>query len=349
MKRIFVCVVAITVAILLISGCAPKAEPTEPTEPTGPERVEWQCSHWIPAGPIWDAGLKAAELVKTMSDGHFTIEVIPPGSILHVPEMYDGIRDGVLECAWCYPGYYVEKLPETFFESYTDFACKDMTEQMVYLNYRGARELITEGYKDFGLVYIPLIAGSVAGPIVSTVPLPNSKAIAGKAVRSSDVTAHYTTALGGTNVFVPIGDVFQLMSAGTVDAAAGIGAVDFYAQGMADIAKYWVMTPPVCPGWTDSFIVNPSAWEALPDNYKAILTTAVEAASADLRIRQEAETRALMPTLVKEGVTLIDWPAEDQDIFAKLAMPIVKENYIHTPRTDKLYELFVDFMGELYG
>lgn len=357
-KLVMLVVAAVAIVSLVIVGCAPEVAPPPPppeeeeeAPPAAPEveRIKWTGTHYMPPGPIMDAALEVAEMVEKMTEGGFTIEVAPSGSILTVPEVIDGVRDGVLECSWIYQGYYVEKLPETIFEGYGVFALTDMDEALIFYEHRGALELLKEAYEEYGVVYVRPLMGGVQGPLVSTVPVPNSKAIAGLTVRSSDVTAHYVTELGGSNVFVPIGEAYTLMAAGTVDAAAGVGLADWYATGMADIAKYWVMTPPIVPGWTDTFIAHPDAWEALPESYKVMLEEALDASFIHLKVRQEAEALALRPILVEEGVTLIDWPAEDQDIFAKLAVPIVEEAYIHTPRTDKLMEMFKDFIEELYG
>lgn len=361
-KMVMLVIAAVGIVSLAIVGCAPEAAPPEEEEgpppeeeqeapPAAPEaeRVKWTGTHYMPPGPIWDAAVQVGKDVEEMSGGNFSIEFVAPGAVLTVAETYTGLRDGILECAWAYPGYYIEQLPETIFEGYAPFAFTDMDQMLVYYYERGALALLKESYEEFGLQYVAPLMGGVQGPICAAKPIPNAAAMKGITMRASDVTAEYVTGLGGANVFVPVGESYSLLAAGTVDGVAGVGLVDWYEAGVADIAKYWVMSPPIVPGWTDTFVTDLDAWNELPDEYKAMLEVAAVASYSRLKARQEGMAYEVRKKLVEEGVTLIDWPAEDQGVFAEMALPIVEDRMADTPRCQELYDMLEDYWHEVFG
>ena len=73
---------------------------------------------------------------------------------------------------------------------------------------------------------------------------------------------------------IPGGEVYSSLEKGTIDAAEWVGPYDDEKLGFAKIAPYYYY-----PGWWEGgamlhHFFNLDKWNALPANYKAILTTA---------------------------------------------------------------------------
>jgi TRAP-type mannitol/chloroaromatic compound transport system substrate-binding protein len=92
--------------------------------------------------------------------------------------------------------------------------------------------------------------------------------------------------------------------AGTIDAAEWVGPYDDEKLGFARVAPYYYY-----PGWweggpTVHFMFNLEQYEALPENYKALLRTAAQAADADMLQKYDWLNPTSIRTSVAAGAQL---------------------------------------------
>src|SRR5712672_2628243 len=100
------------------------------------------------------------------------------------------------------------------------------------------------------------------------------------------------------------GDIYPSLEKGTIDAAEWVGPYDDEKLGFQRIAKYYYY-----PGWWEGataqhFLINLGQWDALPNSYKAILTTAAAYANSDVLARYDARNPEALRKLVAGGTQL---------------------------------------------
>ncbi len=121
---------------------------------------------------------------------------------------------------------------------------------------------------------------------------------------------------GGTPVNIPGAELFTALQNGTIDAAEWVGPLNDLAFGLFRAARYYYY-----PGWHEpgtalEAIVNADVWGELPEDLKAIVEIACQAAVTDMYAEFEARNGRALKTLTEEhGVELRRFP---DDVLAEL-------------------------------
>lgn len=66
--------------------------------------------------------------------------------------------------------------------------------------------------------------------------------------------------------------------------------------------------------------VNKDIWDELPADIQAILETGVRRLALDVMYQYEMQDFAAVKKAKEEGVTVVDWPAEERAKFRKIAI-----------------------------
>ncbi|BBI64117.1 hypothetical protein HSBAA_54230 [Vreelandella sulfidaeris] len=136
-----------------------------------------------------------------------------------------------------------------------------------YLNWIqqwGGRELYEEIYGQFNMVYLPYGITNNESGFMGRTPIESIADLEGKRLRlSGRDQGRVLEELGGSQVTLAGGEVYQAIERGVIDAGEfSTPGVDFNA-GFAEVADYWAT-----PGWHQSasvfgVMINKDAWDAL--------------------------------------------------------------------------------------
>ena len=131
---------------------------------------------------------------------------------------------------------------------------------------------------------------------------------------------------GGTPVNLPGAEIFTALQTGSIDATEWIGPYNDVAFGLHKAARYYYY-----PGWQEpgpalECIVNPEAYESLPEDLQAVVEIACSATNdqmtaefvarnaqslAQLRDKGETEIRSFPPEVLDELRVLTDQVIEE--------------------------------------
>jgi TRAP-type mannitol/chloroaromatic compound transport system substrate-binding protein len=114
------------------------------------------------------------------------------------------------------------------------------------------------------------------------------------------------------------------------------------------VAKYYYY-----PGWWEGataqhFLINLGLWDALPNNYKAILTTAAAYANSDVLARYDARNPAALRKLVAGGTQLRAFSQPLMEAFLKTSNEVNAETSAVNPDFKKIYDNLMAFKNEEY-
>nr|WP_282452620.1 TRAP transporter substrate-binding protein [Lysobacter sp. CAU 1642] len=242
---------------------------------------------------------RLAELITRASGGRIRVKVLAAGELVPAFETFDAVSRGTAELGHGASYYWKGKAEAAPFFCAIPFGM-NAQEMNGWLAYGGGLELWRELYAPFNLV--PFAAGNTgvqaAGWFNREI---NSVAdLAGLKMRIPGLGGEVMARVGATPVNLPGGELFQALQSGTIDAAEWVGPYNDLAFGLHRVAKYCYMPGWQEPGPTLECIVNKTAFDALPDDLKAIIEACCQAVNDSMLAEYTARNRQAMEQLVSE-------------------------------------------------
>jgi len=232
--------------------------------------------------------------VTELTDGEITF-AIHPLTLLSVPQMLNGVRDGVADVGVVLPMVFAAQFKESnligdlaMLGTYSPAVAGATTEYMM-----NCAECLAE-YTGNNMVYL----GSGSTPdygILSTKPFSTVDDLKGAKLRSPNATFNrWVEHFGGVALTLPGNEIFEAVKQGVVDGAL-LSAGELSNIRMIDVVKYVTMG---VPGGTYNLIniatVNRDTWEELtPELRSAMVEAAVHAVAVTTVGYFEGATKSL--------------------------------------------------------
>jgi TRAP-type mannitol/chloroaromatic compound transport system substrate-binding protein len=251
-----------------------------------------------------------ARMVGEMSAGRLQIRVYGAGEVVPAFGVFDAVSQGVAEVGHGASYYWKGKVPASVVFTTIPFG---MTAQEMnsWLHYGGGLELWREAYAPAGL--IPLAGGNTGVQMAGWFnrEIRTVGDLRGLQMRIPGFGGDVLTALGGTSVTIPGGELYTSLQTRVIDALEWVGPYNDLAFGFQEVARYYYYPGWQEPGSTLELIVNQRAYERLPADLQAIVTYAARAANQDMLDEFTARNNAALRELVdKHKVQLRQIPDE---------------------------------------
>jgi TRAP-type mannitol/chloroaromatic compound transport system substrate-binding protein len=307
------------------------------------EKVRWKMhsAFGTNVAVLGSVGPRIADAIRKMSDGDFDIKVFEPGALAGGYAYYDPIQQGAFEAAYGTPGANQGKNPAFAFASTWPFG-PGALEFNAWLLYGGGVELVGEIYArdNIKYFYCGMIPPETSGWFREKID--DLEKLKGLKMRFFGVGAKVMQKLGVATQQLAGGDIYPALELGTLDATEfSMPSMD-RSYGFYQVAKFNYF-----PGWhqqstTNEILVNMDAWNALPDNYKAMFETACHMNG----IWELAEGEALQPDAMianeKDGVENVSWTDEQLEVFRNSWEEVLQEELQH-PDVKKLWDSYQAF------
>lgn len=344
-KRILIVTLVMILTLSLVAiGCPPVQEQLPVPEPEPLEVFEWKVQTlWHPGMPIYPPFYTFVDRVYEMSGGRLIIEPFTAGAVVGTFDKFEATVAGVLSGFHSWSGYWVGMDPAfSFLSAVQSFPEAWMMEAWYY--YGGGLELARELYAQHDLF--------VVGPIVYTADsmhftsyVDSLDDFQGIKIRTPPGKAtDLLAALGASVVTLPPGEIYHALATGVIDAADFLSLSIMYGLGIHEVAPYFMTAGIVEPSGTTNFVVRMDLWEALPDDLKTIVETAVKAWSLEhwyLGVLADIEAREAM---LAAGLTEVFLPEEDLVKVRELSMGIWDEWGAKSPMALRIKESKLEFM-----
>lgn len=272
--------------------------------------------------PLGQAYLSWAKKVEEMSGGRLVIETHSDGEIVPPASTYESVRDGVLDAAMNTPAWQKGLFPagDLF---YTLPGGVTGTLDLVTWAYTDGLKLQQEMYGDTVIVF-PL-GLTPAEVFWSSKEVRSLEDLKGLKMRTSGLGMELLTRLGVSVVQLPGGEVVPALRRGVIDSAEFCFPSMDEGLGIHEVAKFMI-TPPIHMG-SNMFqlFINPKKWNELPEDLKAIVKNAAQAATLEVYASQMREQADSMKRLQEAGVTFIKLSPEDQKKAREMSIEILEE------------------------
>jgi len=294
-KKIVVLLVAmIAIIALVVAGCAPEAAPpAEEEEEAAPEEEEeeeeeaapeaevitWVGQSTLPAGMPVSVGLdELAERIKIASGGRFVWEPKPAGAVCPATEEYKAIDKGVLDFCAGGGSYMTADVPFGSMISQRVGAKLSPLGHMVWEE-TGGRDMMNKWFAQMGHDFMDIggLHGLPEGWIHLDYELKGPEDLEGLKMRCSGDGGTVLARMGVGSVFMPLGEIFENMKRGVIDAFECSNPSFDWDMGLYEVGKYYYQNPTRAPWENYEILVKTSEWNELPDDLKVLVEDCVQA------------------------------------------------------------------------
>jgi len=280
----------------------------------------------------WPAGVGLATFkawctgIKEKTGGELEFKPFGAKDVVGDFELFDAVKNGVLEAMNSFTLYWAGKLPSAAFLSSYTLGLRFPHEWDVFFH-RGGLQAAREVFAKQGMHYVGHIHH---GPniIHSKVPIRSIEDFKDLKLRvPGGMIAETFAAAGAKTTLLPGGEVFAALEKGTIDAADYVGPAVNWDLGFQQVTKYICMGPPGLmsiyqPVDLMDLVVNMSVWNKLSPKMKRFVEDEVRVYSSLHHNAIQTADVAAWEKFEKAGSEVSRLGPDDVEKFTKIAVPI---------------------------
>lgn len=249
----------------------------------GPVNMRWQ-STWPSKDIFHEFALDFAKKITDMTGGDLKIEVLPAGAVVPAFGLLDAVSQGTLDGGHGVVAYhYGKQAALALWGSGPGFAM-DANMLLAWHKYGGGKDLLQKLYQSIGANVVSFLYGPMPTQPLGWFKKPVAKAedLQGLKFRTVGISIDVFTGLGAAVNALPGGEIVAALDRGLLDAAEFNNASSDRALGFPDVSKICMLQSFHQNAEQFEVLFNKTKYDGLPDQMKAIISNASEAASQDM-------------------------------------------------------------------
>ncbi len=306
---------------------APAEEEEAPAAPAA-EVINWVGQAALPSGmPVHESLVILSERITEASQGRLVWDAKPAGAVCPATEEYKAVSSGVLDfCAG--GGSYMAG--DIRFGTLISQRCGGMPPlpHMVWHRAVGA-ELANKWYPKYGFNIVDIAGagchGLPEGWIHCDKELKGPEDLEGLKMRASGDGGVVLNRMGVGAVYMPLGEVFEAMHRGLIDAYECSNPAFDWSMGLQEVGKYYYLSPTRAPTEVYQLLINKDNWNELPDDLKVIVEDCGRAEAVSYFTRLNSANAKAIQDFKDFGVTVELLPASIDEAFLKIAAEYMDE------------------------
>jgi TRAP-type C4-dicarboxylate transport system substrate-binding protein len=283
---------------------------------SGPVKAETVTLKAVTAWPKTASEYKAfatfTDLVEQMVAKKYPeelkIQFIGGPEAVKTPDQVQALQRGMVDMVFTTSAYYVSVLPEVDALKLSVFTPADERA-------KGAWAYVNQLHEKIGLYYLARLGLGTQFHLYLKKPIKTAD-LKGFNIRVSPMYLQVIKGLGGNPVVIPPTEVYAALERNVVDGycwtSVGIGdwGWDKQTKYIVDPGFYQVPNP---------LLMNLKTWNGLPKKFQDLLTEAAALAEKKVVADFDDLAKKERPTLLKEGIQVIDLPPAEKEKFLKVA------------------------------
>ncbi|MCG6901591.1 MAG: TRAP transporter substrate-binding protein [Rhodobacter sp.] len=283
--------------------------------------------------------------VETMSGGSINIEMFYSSSVVKSVETFDAAATGILDCDMTGGAYQTGKNPAFQFVGDIMGGYDTPYQQLSWLYLGGGLEAAQQLYNAYDM---QLIGWWVVGQesLSSSKPIRNAEDFKNWKFRSPPgMETKIFEKLGASPIVMDFTEVFTALETGIIDGADASNLANNVGLGLYDLVEHATY-----PGFhsmpSDHLACNKAVWDAMPENERAIMETAMAKLALMYAITVEQSNIEAAAMLKAKGVHLYNWSDEDRQAFKKAARDTWPE-FATTPEAKALVDSHMAYLKSI--
>lgn len=307
--------------------------------------IQWKCQAAYPL--VSEAGkhsIKWAKAIERLTNGRLKVDVLPPGALCSVPDIYNYLEKGVIDASVTYGGFYTGLIPESDLQIGLPGSYMNWQEMWDGMYNKGLWKVIQDGYDKHDLLQWP-VGGEIYYNFMTKFPVTKLEDFRGKKVRALGIWGKYAQALGASVVVVPGAEMYMALQLGTIDGAI-YGFTGLQDIKLAEVVKYCVF--PTAATVNIALVVSKKSLKKLPPDLKAIVEETGRYIAGDTGQDQLYNSYVSYIISEKKGqVTPAVLPESELVKVRKLIKPLYDELAAKSPNMAKGIDIIKQHLKEL--
>ena len=315
------------------------------TQAEAQERVKWkmQSAFGSTLTHLGPAGQRFAADIKRMSGGKFEIKFFEPNALVPTLECFDAVSKGSIDSCYTTPGYHAGKIPAMQFFTTVPFG-PQIGEFLAWKWFGGGDDLKNEIYAEHGLIAFDMQCIGAESSGWFKKPIKSLDDLRGLKMRFFGLGALVMQKLGVSTQLLAAAEIYPALERGVIDATEFSMPNMDIALGFHQIAKnnYY-------PGWhqqfsCSDFLMNKKKYDALPDQYKAMIEVAGRAQVIYTYAETEGQNFIAMREMKeKYGVINRRWTDEQLAVFERAWFEVLEERSAKDPLFKRVADHYLNF------
>ncbi|MGQ7246197.1 TRAP transporter substrate-binding protein [Halomonas sp. V046] len=313
------------------------------------ETITWNMvTSWPKNFPALGTGANEfAERIERMSGGRMRIRVHGAGEMVPAMEVFDAVSAGTAEMGHSASYYWRGKVAASQFFTAVPFGMTT-TETNAWLYNGDGQTLWDELYAKQNLKPFPVgntgtqMGGWFKKEVTSLDDMQGLK------LRLPGLAGEAMSGIGVTTLTIPGSEIFTSLQTGVLDAADWVGPYNDLAFGLHQVADYYYTSAWNEPSAVLEGTVNLDAWNALPDDLKAVVTEAARASNLAMISEFALRNAEALDALINEhGVQLRTFPDDVMAALHESSLKVLQNQVDSDPDSAKIYASYRDFQRKV--
>lgn len=279
---------------------------------------------------------KFKKAVKDASNGTLRIQYFRGGELVASDQFADAVAKGTVDIVHGTGGYWSGQIDVGNIEAGLPGAWASVEEAKGLFESAEVDALLTEAYAEAGTVYLGKGYGHNYD-LLTKEPVTSLEDLKTRKIRATSNVAKVLSAFDIPTVYLPAQELYIGMSTGVIDGAIYGGPVEYEQLKLHETATNYTFMNMLMPGWTETFLANPAAWEKLSDEHKEILKTAIAQFADDIH-QWLADGNEGVAEGTFQYATL---PDADSKALTQAAQGVWQEEAVRSPRNQKFIDALV--------
>ncbi len=314
------------------------------------QQIRWRCSSGFPKAldTIFGAAEDTAKRISDATGGRFQITVAAAGEIVPMPQAAQAVAAGTVECSHTAAFYYVGQNPTWALGSCVPFGM-NFRQHNAWWKQGGGERLFNDWLRPQGMQYI--LSGNTGAQMGGWFrkEINTMEDVRGLKMRIPGLGGALFSASGAVPQQIPGGDIYASLERGTIDAAEWVGPYDDEKLGFNKVARFYYY-----PGFWEGgaalgWLINNNAWNALPNEFKAIFTAAAHEANAMMMAKYDARNAPALRRLVAGGTQVRPFPRPVMEGFYRNWQPELQKIAAANADFKRIHDSYVQFQRDTIG
>jgi TRAP-type mannitol/chloroaromatic compound transport system substrate-binding protein len=309
------------------------------------ETITWNMvTSWPKNFPALGTGANEfAQRIEALSGGRMRVRVHGAGELVPALEVFDAVSAGTAQMGHSASYYWRGKVAASQFFTAVPFGMTTQ-ETNAWLYYGGGQELWDEVYAKHNLKPFPVGNTTTQPGGWFKKEINSLDDLQGVKLRLPGLAGEAMNRIGVTTVTMPGSEIFTAMQTGSLDAADWVSPYNDLAFGLHQVADYYYTSAWNEPSAILEGTVNLEAWNALPDDLKAVVTEAARASNLSMISEFTFRNAQALETLVNEhDVKLRAFPEDVMQALYEASIEVIREQTESDADSKKVYDSYRAF------
>jgi len=332
------CLIASSIVLITLQGCEAEKEV-----------IRWDIqSQATSSSTDYKELVKMTKNIKIMSAGRFIISPHPGGEITGGPDIFNAVKTGKVKMGSGWPNWWSGQHPAWAVMNAGPFDFMNIDASLMYFIAGEGTKLANELANPEGIIWRAAWWPGMEFGLLSKKPIQGISDLKAMKVRigpglPSEVLA---AATGAYAIPLVPNEIKASLEANSLDAVEWTTVSGAWNLGLNDIATHAIVPAIWQPSVLADFLINQQAYEALPEDLKAILETAIKSYTLTTTAIAKTEDFEALKAFKRNGTSINHWSKNDIEKWRTVSEDVLAQYKAKDEFTKRLIESKQSFKRE---